>query len=148
MNTYKKSFYNILLRKNKSIFLYNTLNQSCIELTEEEYLRYKNLELNNEEFETFKNLGLIVDKDVDERSKYLHMTNENKTLFVRILTTTACNAKCEYCYEKGAKIYTIDKTLADKIIDKIIQTLKCSDYRSLHVQWFGGEPLLNVEIIT
>lgn len=60
-----------------------------------------------------------------------------------IMTTLDCNARCFYCYEKGTpRIAMTEKT-----------ALATSEYIQDHCTgkvkliWFGGEPLLNTEII-
>lgn len=60
-----------------------------------------------------------------------------------IVTTTACNANCWYCYEKGQKIQHMTKeTSLDvaKFIKDRYTTPVC-------LSWFGGEPLVNREPI-
>ena len=60
-----------------------------------------------------------------------------------IMTTLDCNARCFYCYEKGTpRISMTEKT-----------AVATSEYIQRHstdkvkLTWFGGEPLLNMEII-
>lgn len=61
-----------------------------------------------------------------------------------ILTTTDCNARCFYCYEKGShKISMSDKTAYD-VTDFII---KNSKGKTPSLRWFGGEPLVNMKAI-
>lgn len=57
-----------------------------------------------------------------------------------ILTTTDCNARCFYCYEKGQpKVTMTDKTAKD-IANYIISV---SANTPVNLRWFGGEPLFN-----
>jgi radical SAM protein with 4Fe4S-binding SPASM domain len=61
-----------------------------------------------------------------------------------ILTTTACNARCFYCYEKGTKPVTMTAETASKVVRYIV------DHRGdekVMILWFGGEPLVNVKVI-
>lgn len=60
-----------------------------------------------------------------------------------ILTTTACNANCSYCYETGIKPRTMSKETAMDIAEYIIAH---SD-NHVTLKWFGGEPTLNTEVI-
>jgi sulfatase maturation enzyme AslB (radical SAM superfamily) len=64
---------------------------------------------------------------------------------VTILPSTGCNAKCFYCFEKGAIKKHMDYDTADKVIDYIV---KHYNGKMLKVRWFGGEPLINEKIIT
>lgn len=57
-----------------------------------------------------------------------------------ILTTTDCNARCFYCYEKGCAKITMDTKTAEKTADYIICQ---SGGNPVRLHWFGGEPLMN-----
>lgn len=62
-----------------------------------------------------------------------------------ILTTTDCNARCFYCYEKGRSRIHMTEETADAIIRYII---KHSSGENVRLRWFGGEPLFNKRVIT
>ena len=61
-----------------------------------------------------------------------------------VFTTTACNARCFYCYEKGWKITSMEEGLADQAADFI---LRKSGDEVIQIDWFGGEPLCNARVI-
>lgn len=61
-----------------------------------------------------------------------------------ILPTTACNARCVYCYEQGMKVSTMSESTADKVIDFILKTKRSDE---ITLCWFGGEPLVAANII-
>lgn len=64
-----------------------------------------------------------------------------------ILTTTSCNARCDYCYEKDLtkkEFMTLDT--AEKVVQFILKT-KNPEKEEIRIQWFGGEPLLNTQVI-
>lgn len=56
-----------------------------------------------------------------------------------ILPTTACNARCYYCYEKGIVTDTMTERVADETVRFIVDQSK--DQR-IRIRWFGGEPTL------
>ena len=63
-----------------------------------------------------------------------------------ILPTTACNARCFYCFEQGMRYHTMNaKTVADTL--RFIQQHKPDDNRAIHIHWFGGEPMCAVDNI-
>lgn len=64
------------------------------------------------------------------------------TTFV-ILTTTECNARCYYCYEAGRPQGRMSRETADRTVEYI----KRHGASRVSIQWFGGEPLYNVEAI-
>ncbi len=61
-----------------------------------------------------------------------------------ILTTTDCNARCFYCYEKGCDKITMDADTAHRVAAYIQQ--HCAG-KKVVLSWFGGEPLLNSSAI-
>ncbi len=61
-----------------------------------------------------------------------------------ILTTTGCNARCFYCYEKGTTPVTMTTETANKVVQYI---LAHRGDEKVGLSWFGGEPLYNVQVI-
>lgn len=61
-----------------------------------------------------------------------------------ILTTTACNARCFYCYEAGVNKVSMTTETAHKVGEYI--TANCAG-KKVSIKWFGGEPLCNVSAI-
>lgn len=55
-----------------------------------------------------------------------------------ILPTTACNARCYYCFEQGCKMTTMSEKTADDLVK--FMASNCSDERKVFITWFGGEP--------
>lgn len=62
-----------------------------------------------------------------------------------IFTTTDCNARCFYCYEKGCRTISMtEQTALD--IAKFIEK-KRNPEKPVRLGWFGGEPLFNAKVI-
>ena len=61
-----------------------------------------------------------------------------------ILTTTGCNARCFYCFEKGTKPVTMTAETASKVVRYI---LAHRGDEKVKISWFGGEPLVNTKAI-
>ena len=61
-----------------------------------------------------------------------------------ILTTTDCNARCYYCYEKGIKKVSMTEETALAAAEYIAR-VSCGKNVRLH--WFSGEPLYNRKAI-
>jgi uncharacterized protein len=57
-----------------------------------------------------------------------------------------CNLGCYYCYESRSP-EALRATDTDRIVAIARERLGRRSKRSLHVDWYGGEPLLNVELI-
>lgn len=61
-----------------------------------------------------------------------------------ILPTTACNARCWYCFEKGIKSVTMTEETANDVVDFIEK--HCGG-KPVRLWWFGGEPTLAADRI-
>lgn len=55
-----------------------------------------------------------------------------------ILPTTACNARCYYCYECDVRKVTMTERTADDTVRFI--TEHCGPEKKVNIRWFGGEP--------
>lgn len=62
-----------------------------------------------------------------------------------ILPTTACNARCFYCFEAG----TVPLTMTEKTALEVGKFISehCGDNK-VKISWFGGEPLCNKKAIS
>lgn len=61
-----------------------------------------------------------------------------------VMVTTRCNLNCKYCYEGKKSNKDMSKETADRVVDWI---LKMNTEDVINIQFHGGEPLLNFEII-
>ncbi len=83
---------------------------------------------------------LWIDNLRKERSNALSKDVKRYTIF----TTTDCNARCFYCYEKRlSRLFMTEKTAMD-VAAYIIRNAKGSVQS---IRWFGGEPLMNCKVI-
>lgn len=145
----KKSIYNFEKEYKGYHILYNALNSSCIILNSEEYAQFNNFNGNQELISNCLDLGFYVNDNLNEVDKMRyntrHICENNNLQFYRIYTTTACNAKCPYCFEHGCAT----KTMKQEDADNVIQFIKSRAIKdsSMLIEWFGGEPLINTAII-
>ncbi len=72
------------------------------------------------------------------------MPEINKSLKLIIFPTEECNFRCKYCYEHF-EIGRMRKDVINGIKNLIIKRGK--ELKTLHLDWFGGEPLLAFDII-
>lgn len=93
--------------------------------------------------------GFLVAEDCDElgaiRERYWRARSETP-LVLTITTTQDCNLGCFYCYEERSR-----DRLADGDVDSLLrfarERIVSRNALSLHVDWYGGEPLLNVAFL-
>lgn len=147
---YKKSKYNIFVPyEDSKTIIFNSLTGSIGLFDEETMEKYNNDTFSLEETELLLKKGILVDCGYDELSKVnndrVNGIKYTKGKFIRVWTTSACNARCYYCFEKGIATTKMTKETADQLVVFIDNMLNDGD--KLTFEWFGGEPLLNVEII-
>ena len=133
--------------------LLNTITGEVILLSPEEYSgvysaseKYKGLITELVGYGFLVPEGIEEDKNVEQLRKVLRIRrNQRKIInFYNILPTTACNARCFYCFEYGIKQKSMTVETADKVIDFIAEHHGDS---GVTLAWFGGEPSLGARWI-
>ncbi|MDQ3933280.1 MAG: SPASM domain-containing protein [Actinomycetota bacterium] len=93
--------------------------------------------------------GFLVDPGFDEvgviRERYWAARGETP-ISLLVTTTMDCNLGCYYCFETRSSD-SLRVGDADDLVAIARERLGRSGKRSLHVDWYGGEPLLNVEFL-
>lgn len=99
-----------------------------------------------------KNLIAFLEKlaQIINNKKTLQCSNavkRNKISSLRIIVSNDCNLRCKYCYASGGG-YNLDRNLMEEdTARKIIKQL-CIEFDSVdEVNFFGGEPLMNIKTI-
>ncbi|MCK4259258.1 MAG: radical SAM protein [Halanaerobiales bacterium] len=146
-----QSLYNIQFKdSNGQTIIYNCLNERFLSIgkytletllndaTEEDL--HKLLELNYFMEDEKK-------QEIIERYKRIKEQKKKFSLVVSVCET--CNLACIYCYQASDGQDSLQAAMSPeteeqllKFITKIIQ-----DYDQLHICWFGGEPLINLNLI-
>lgn len=69
---------------------------------------------------------------------------DRTSLGLAIAPTMACNMACEYCYEENKK-----GRMRPEVIESILNFVepRAAAIRALDINWYGGEPLLAMDII-
>ena len=123
--------------------MYNTATGSIVVLNGEEDLQ--------DSFEELKEMKDYVPLDFDEiswvddlRKKSRTTSQEECIHSFTILTTTDCNARCFYCYEKGQPRINMADDIARDVAAYIVSV---SSNTPVDLHWFGGEPLYNQRVI-
>ena len=146
----KKSKYNIFIPYNDSTtIIYNSFSGAVGLFDKDALAKYENDSYTDEEFKLLQLKGIYIDNNFNED---IHMYQDRfnscynkKEMFIRLWTTSACNANCFYCFEKGYPIQTMTIETADKVVNYIINHY--NNESRITFEWFGGEPLLNTKII-
>lgn len=129
------------------ILLFNDMTKSFVLLSKKEY------KIPSDKIVNFLiNTYFLVPMDFNEievgnilkkhKFKLKKFDNQHSSQFT-ILPTTACNARCFYCYEKGCKTKVMTEETAKKSAEFIASHRDAS--RPVILRWFGGEPTCNIK---
>lgn len=86
-------------------------------------------------------------KKTIEEAFLLDERNDCKTMSLVIVTNTNCNLRCSYCYEGNKDNNTQIMESYEAIYNFILANIKYNNIKKLDVEFTGGEPLLNKELI-
>ena len=143
--TYRLISYVIQCPVDDGVLLYHTLTCCMILLTNEEAAHL------TAQQELIDNWFLVPEEHDDRKlceqirkTAQLFQPPQKSITGYTILTTTGCNARCFYCYEKGTKPVTMTAETASKVVRYI---LAHRGEEIVKLSWFGGEPLYNVQVI-
>ncbi|MFA5156089.1 MAG: SPASM domain-containing protein [Candidatus Omnitrophota bacterium] len=94
--------------------------------------------------------GIIVEDEQEEQEKlddfFRQLKHESCGLSFEttILTTYSCNFKCVYCFEEQVKENVfLNAETSGLIVNWLIHKAKEGKFRTIHLVYYGGEPLLN-----
>ena len=137
--------YCLTLQTGDGVLLFHTLTRELLLLTPEEYADAPaNAYLREHWFtvpETF------CEKELVDLVRWVRRSLRKSPTAITnytILTTTDCNARCFYCYERGCTKVTMDEETAHQTIAYI--KAHCGGQK-VKITWFGGEPLVNFPVI-
>lgn len=152
---YRYNKYCIQQKIDDGILIFNTITGTLVFLSEVEV---NNLDFVNPCIYTdflIKNWFLVpenFDEDAvistirEKQQRIINDTYLDHPKGFTILTTSTCNARCFYCYEKNMKNKThMTMEVAQKVAQYIID--RTPQYGEICLDWFGGEPLINTKVI-
>ena len=160
---YKKSIYNIIIEKleDGSNLIYNTYSGVYGVMNIKTQDIYENIEsfssrrtMDDEIIKSVNIMmqaGYIIDAERDElatikveRSMKRHRMD---TLNLTIAPTMDCNMCCPYCFEDKSKLCMNEET-QKQLLDFVKNHFaRHSSLKQLNISWYGGEPLMQKEII-
>ncbi|MBP2239638.1 uncharacterized protein J2Z40_000191 [Cytobacillus eiseniae] len=154
-NTYVPSRFNVLSQTDDhGLVLYNSYNGAICYFTDTEKeeviasLKRSGVENLSTEIkkELFEN-GFLISNRIDEnrRAQFLHQSlHRTDVMHLVLLPTEACNFRCTYCYESfpRGKMNVETKSGLKALVKEKAATLA-----NLNISWFGGEPLLALDVI-
>ncbi len=142
---YRLNKHCIYVKTDDGILLLNLLTKELLILTEDEFANIKELDYLKERW--FLVPEGFDDKKCADTVRWVQESTAKKSEHITsytILTTTDCNARCFYCFEKGQPRIPMTEQTALKVSKYIKEH---SGGEKVGITWFGGEPLYNLAII-
>ena len=157
-----------MLEGNRYYIVYNTLTKATIlldnsfyeTLSKEGIIRLENNASENRRIlRHMKHLKMLVDSSLTEREEInaaiqkierSKMESDNFTIWLYL--TYDCNFDCPYCMEQGNYKVDLSKSyMTSSTVEKIVDWTKLKMWENgckrLSVVFFGGEPLLNLDML-
>ena len=156
-NLYRPSMFNLLIDDNAdNLYIYNSyLGINGIRRikkdTQEQakkLLNSKRVERNGDALvEKMIECGYLIPIDYDEkcdREQLFYDYVTDTTLNLLLHTTEACNFRCKYC-----ALNFNNTVVSDEVCDGLVNFVRknVKRYTALHMEWFGGEPLIGIDAI-
>ena len=158
---YKLSRYNVFHRNGDVQYLWNTYSDALVKLDKngQEYIRsFAGTADKSFEFDLLKTNGFIVYEKLDElgrvcmEEKQAYYATNADEMVVAIVPGMGCNCRCSYCFQSTQA--SLERTgvmtpeVAIEVGKYICQQLNNNpNTKELFITWFGGEPLLYLDII-
>lgn len=143
---YRLMHYVVKQDVEEGVLLYNTLTCAMALVTNEEAQHLTDVE------GLVENWFLVpVEHDDKKFCKFLRVSLKLKQKEAKgighytIVTTTGCNARCAYCFEKSTKPVNMTSETAEKVAQYIINHR--GEHEKVQISWFGGEPLYNFKVM-
>ena len=146
----KESNYNKYIVIDNNTYIYNTLTGALVKFQAERFKEIQHgINLTDELAHELERCGILTEES-DEINKYLNLRtvkiDSDNTLRLVIAPTLECNFRCPYCYEKHIPIY-MEPSVQNQIIYLLQKKIHEKQYKRVLVSWYGGEPLLALDII-
>lgn len=151
----KRSRYNIFLEYDDSFYIFNQLSSALFNIDKPLFITLQNEDLSldsvlKEDIESLINSNFLCEDNLLEEQIILQRNRINRygnnTARITIMPTLNCNFKCWYCYESHVESKMESDTMEAAVLFIKNIVLK-NRIRTLHLDWFGGEPLLFFEEI-
>lgn len=146
---YRPLKYCVTERVPEGVLLFNNMTKGMVLLSDAEL---ESIAAGDTPLPSLVQLWYYVPESHDDKTLCLQMRNVAKMLRppaknitgYTIFTTTDCNARCFYCFEKNTARIPMSPEVAEKTAGFIAG--HCGG-NEVSISWFGGEPLYNMEAI-
>lgn len=174
---YRASFYNMRVKQDENILLFNGTTGALFHLKPElyqalepflgpdrsrkagiGYAAWSPRLFQKEDFpshlqeywEVFLDGSVFIPETLDERGKLKQefvQGQKDSPLLITMTTTLDCNMRCYYCYQKEDELEYMSLETCQEAIEWTKDKALKEGHKRLYVDWYGGEPMLNREVI-
>ena len=152
----KLSKYNYFIEKNDKTICYNTLQDTMLVFSDKAYqLLSDSLDEFRQRYpknyDTMVEEKVLIDDDVDELAE-VRLRNKreawlNRKLDLTVLPSMDCNLRCWYCFEDHVPESRMSEEIQRRIVRYVEKRVENGEINALHLEYFGGEPLLDFDRI-
>jgi len=131
--------------------LYSTRRASVLRISEKTFRNIEDGTLSEADRETLVRYGILVPDAVAEKEELLSRFTEanlkSKRFSAIVVLNLDCNLDCGYCFEEGVRgKRAMSATTADLLV-AMIEREHLAKGRRVSLDFYGGEPLLSVDLI-
>ena len=148
----KPSKYNYILNNGDNYVFFNGITESSFQIGANNWESFKKIIENpDENYSNFKSFidkmkvqGFVTEDSTDEQTliKQKYAIKRQPDVYeIMILPTYQCNLRCWYCVQDHKDLWISDGDV-EKIKKRIERVMQEEEVKTLHITWFGGEPLL------
>ncbi|WDE07865.1 radical SAM protein [Thalassomonas viridans] len=142
-------------------YILNTYSRALVKMSDTLHQEYTQGEiLSDSAYQALKSAGILVDdKTTQQQQAYQTFEkeqNHNRQLNLVVPLTNACNLGCSYCYqvihgdfrgEDKIKLKPWNDTSIEALINFVEQQLNNEQFDEVRLRWYGGEPLIRLDLI-
>lgn len=144
--------------KDSPVIAFNGMTCALAKMNPEDYEKFQQGREQNfyncdETFiEKLRHGRFVVEDDCDEtnilKHNLLQSRYETNRFSLTLAPTLGCNFECIYCYETNHSDHSkMTPEVQDRIVGIVKNQIKNKGIRQLFITWYGGEPLLALDII-
>ena len=152
----EQSYYNVRVALPKGgAILYNVRRETMLELNAADIARLEEVDARSTSPDdplvtALSDAGMLVESAEEEAEEMLYQHTlyryNKRTLDLTIMPTRACNCACDYCYVNKRNSHMSHETQA-LLLDFVERCYKDAPFTKLRVSWYGGEPLLALDVM-
>lgn len=147
---YKQSEYNYTVSVNGGVIVANFISDAIVYFTTAEWKQILDIEKCEPYLlSIYTKNGFLIPANIEEKAELIEKRIKDAckedVRFYTILPTQHCNARCKYCFSQQNKPVAMTREIAEEVVAYVLNDVNSE--MDVKVNWFGGEPLLNIQAI-